>query len=132
MASHVIYDNVRLDLACHCIRLIEILPRGDRSETCLKFHTYPISSCPQYYALSYTWGDAVYKWRVSIDGTELYIRENLWSFFQQQTFLEESDLIWIDALCIDQGNVNERNHQVTMMAEIFSHVGSSRFVQQYL
>jgi len=30
------------------------------------------------------------------------------------------NLLWIDAICIDQSNVNERNHQVSMMGEIFS------------
>lgn len=31
----------------------------------------------------------------------------------------EGYYVWIDALCIDQGNIFERNHQVTMMKEIY-------------
>ncbi|KAF2633929.1 HET-domain-containing protein [Macroventuria anomochaeta] len=31
-----------------------------------------------------------------------------------------STWFWIDALCIDQDNVDERNHQVQQMGEIFS------------
>jgi hypothetical protein len=33
-------------------------------------------------------------------------------------------LIWIDSVCIDQGNLKERNHQVSMMKRIYA--GASR------
>jgi hypothetical protein len=47
-------------------------------------------------------------------------------------------LLWIDALCIDQENVIERNHQVQQMGEIFSRasnvlawLGSNRTIEIY-
>ena len=33
----------------------------------------------------------------------------------------ESRIIWIDAICIDQNSTDEKNHQVQMMAKIYSH-----------
>ena len=32
--------------------------------------------------------------------------------------------LWIDSICIDQGNISERNAQVAMMSEIYSHAES--------
>ncbi|KAK4445300.1 heterokaryon incompatibility protein-domain-containing protein [Podospora aff. communis PSN243] len=32
--------------------------------------------------------------------------------------------LWVDAVCIDQGDLKERNHQVRMMRRIFSHASS--------
>jgi hypothetical protein len=34
--------------------------------------------------------------------------------------LEEPPLFWIDAICIDQANVLERNHQVGLMKQIYT------------
>jgi hypothetical protein len=35
-------------------------------------------------------------------------------------------MLWVDAICIDQGHVSERNHQVTQMGEIYA--GAERVV----
>ena len=120
MASHQIYNSAPLDLDAQCIRLVEILPRSEAPETFLKFHTYQLVGRPEYYALSYNWGHTTNQRQIFVNDTKFSIRENLWSFLQQQTYLKAHDLIWIDALCIDQGNMHERNHQVTMMAATFS------------
>lgn len=34
---------------------------------------------------------------------------------------EKSRILWIDAICIDQTSTDEKNHQVQMMAKIYSH-----------
>lgn len=39
---------------------------------------------------------------------------------------KHTGLIWIDAVCIDQENVRERNHQVDLMSMIYK--GASRTV----
>jgi hypothetical protein len=129
MASHAIYDKAPLELGGQSIRLVEILSSSKGPEISLRFHTTRLSRVPEsigstkYYALSYTWGHTANQKRILVDGMEFYIRENLWHFLQQQTYLKSNDFIWIDALCIDQGNVHERNHQVMIMALIFSQVG---------
>jgi hypothetical protein len=132
MASHEIYYKTPLDPQGQSVRLVEILSANKTSGITLKFHTYQLhantyfpGSRPKYYALSYTWGHTTNQRPILVDGTKFYIRENLWYFLQQQTYLKAGDLIWIDALCIDQGNIPERNHQVMMMASIFSQVQSS-------
>jgi len=135
MASHEIYSKTPLDLQGQSIRLVEILSVNETTGITLTFHTRQLhanpesaEAAPEYFALSYTWGHTANQRRVVVDGTEFSIRENLWLFLQQQRYLltggylAKGDLIWIDALCIDQGNIPERNHQVMMMASIFSQV----------
>lgn len=136
MASHAIYNNAPLDLKGQSVRLVEILSTSQGPEISLKFHTSLLSEVsssenPKYYALSYTWGHSANQKRILVDGMEFYVRENLWFFLQQQTYLKPHDLIWIDALCIDQGNIHERNHQVGIMAAIFSQVSPLlRFIDE--
>jgi hypothetical protein len=53
------------------------------------------------------------------------IRENLGAFLEAVTggavsWEEGQEWLWIDQLCIDQSHTAERNHQVTMMAEIYA------------
>jgi hypothetical protein len=47
------------------------------------------------------------------------IRLNLWTFLLRLRFHGYHDYLWCDAICIDQGNDYERNHQVQLMFQIY-------------
>ena len=94
---------------------------------------HALSKAPAYRALSYTWacywdkrrGDAYFfkdvpGFTMLLDGRSYQILENLYEFMN--TICErmnEAELLWCDYLCIDQVNVHERNHQVSMMGQIY-------------
>lgn len=104
------------------IRLFKILPSKSGSLFKGSFSTYELSECPDYIALSYMWGDETTKHHVPLsNGGTIAVRDNLWQFLQLQgTRLTEPTYFWIDAICINQENVHERNHQVRMMKEIYT------------
>lgn len=58
---------------------------------------------------------------ISIDGEVFPVRQNLWTFLK---CLQECDgkpfVMWIDAICVDQNNISERNQQVQLMSDIYS------------
>lgn len=114
-----------LDPLAQTVRLINIQPGEDFPIACT-FHTYELTTCPPFVALSYTWGPSTPVSEITMDGTTLPIRKNLW-FALCSIRARPSDsadittsLLWIDAISIDQSNVQERNHQVKMMKEIYS------------
>lgn len=75
---------------------------------------------PYYEALSYTWGSALNAKTIYIQGCPVTIRNNL---FQALSALRRKDagrILWVDAICIDQDNVLERNHQVSLMKQIYA------------
>lgn len=87
----------------------------------------------KYEALSYVWGDASVKKRIYVFENEpliipdiraakefLMINPNLEIALQQIRDTEEDRFLWIDAVCIDQQNVQERNSQVTLMNQIYT------------
>jgi Heterokaryon incompatibility protein (HET) len=79
---------------------------------------------PTYTALSYVWGDQADAVPIIVDGKELHVTRNLFAFLtrHRDCFLTNgstSALFWIDAICIDQSNVDERSKQVEFMAEIY-------------
>ncbi|TVY44317.1 Heterokaryon incompatibility protein 6,OR allele [Lachnellula subtilissima] len=77
-------------------------------------------SCSQpYSALSYAWGQPQYKRSIILEGKVATVRETLWMALFYLRCSTESLTIWVDALCIDQGNVQERNSQVARMVQIY-------------
>ena len=54
-----------------------------------------------------------------LNGRPFTVRHNLWKFLEKGRADSFVDDLWIDALCIDQKNVSERNHQVQRMANIY-------------
>lgn len=77
------------------------------------------TSVPRYTALSYTWGQPNDDKALIVDGQRLHIRNNVFDFFLHfwQRYYE---LFWIDAVCIDQSNIEERGQQVKLMCQIYS------------
>lgn len=77
---------------------------------------------PKYEALSYAWGDAQDGERtIFVDGRPFVVRLNLWLFLKQLRKHRSVRVVWADALCIDQTNIQERNHQVKLMGDIYRH-----------
>ncbi|KAL6900334.1 heterokaryon incompatibility protein domain-containing protein [Trichoderma evansii] len=103
------------------IRLLEIYPGTDMMEIQGLFHCVDLSNCPEYIALSYTWGEDANHREITVNGNKLPVRDNLWRFLHlQSSSISEPKLFWIDAICINQSDICERNHQVGMMRQIYT------------
>jgi hypothetical protein len=125
MTSYLAYADALLDRSRTSIRLLESLNREEDDEVAFEFHCIDINSCPPYTALSYAWGTERRAARIEINDHDFPIRENLWHAFHWLRELKNELLcgfFWIDALCIDQSINMERNHQVSLMKQIFSNV----------
>lgn len=78
-----------------------------------------------YNALSYEWGDPQQPrhW-MRLNNGYVSIRQNLFDFLKtaRSKLQSEPNLgkhLWIDALCIDQENVEEKGHQIGLMGELY-------------
>jgi len=94
-------------------------PSDSPSTVTVEIHTVPLESAPPYIALSYVWGPPEPSRLISVAGQPLQIRENLWGFLNLISATDDIGFLWIDALCIDQSSIPERNHQVAMMGQIY-------------
>jgi hypothetical protein len=75
---------------------------------------------PLYTALSYTWGlPSCPHLPILLNGGKFLAGENLWLALYELQKSSEPVVIWIDAICIDQGNIPERDHQVRKMRTIY-------------
>ncbi|KAJ9603032.1 hypothetical protein H2200_012327 [Cladophialophora chaetospira] len=78
-------------------------------------------SLPQYIAISYAWGNTSRTKSLVINGKLTQITENLdhaLRYFRASSELR-GVFLWIDAICIDQQNNEEKSIQVSMMKRIF-------------
>ncbi|KAF2240884.1 HET-domain-containing protein [Trematosphaeria pertusa] len=120
-----------IDLSTRQIRLVRVLPSALGSPIRCEFVMSSIDSTNYpYTALSYTWDDATSEYgivKIILDGQDFWVRKNLW-YFLHHTRLKSTashTQYWIDAICINQTpseeeDMNEKNHQVQLMGEIYS------------
>jgi hypothetical protein len=141
MADPFSYHDVPLHTEGQSIRLVTINTSNSTVLIPCRLENFPLDSAPPYTALSYTWGDETVTRKISVNGKDFSVRENLWQFINSRRRVGTSKdsrnpislvnarkklaYMWIDALCIDQNNVQERNHQVGLMRQIFSNVSET-------
>lgn len=79
---------------------------------------HSLSEVPAYEALSYTWGEKTGH-SIDCDGQSLFIRENICSALRRLRRAGTVRNLWIDALCINQLDIEERNEQLRSMKSIY-------------
>ncbi|KIW20303.1 hypothetical protein PV08_00878 [Exophiala spinifera] len=85
----------------------------------LRITQYALHRRPPYVAISYTWGNAAHTHEIRVNGRPFLVRANLYSLLWHLRQRGESRFLWIDALCIDQANLEERNFHVQLMGSIY-------------
>jgi hypothetical protein len=91
---------------------------ADEPVNCTLFKA-PLDSKPDYVALSYEWGDSSVLETITVDGTSVTVRRNLALALKQISLAQGDMVLWVDAICINQTDVDERNHQVSLMRVIY-------------
>lgn len=106
------------------IRLVAIEPWPGTVPRRLTLSLLPcidLDDPPEYEALSYTWNDGTAKnQNITVETPVSGLTSNLCSALLRLQDKNERRLCWIDAICIDQTNVEERNQQVTIMRRIYA------------
>ena len=75
----------------------------------------------KYTALSYEWGPEGGDYTISVNNTPFSIRKNLYDFLHTWTGVKDSDTPWfIDYICIDQSNDEEKASQVQLFGSLYS------------
>jgi hypothetical protein len=149
LAERLEFQYTALDYSKPSIRQIRILPdlSTEGYVQCEVRHTTIDDTATPYTCLSYVWGPEDKGSWITLDGLLFRVRENLATFLRYARADSSDDQlenampgwIWIDALCIDQKNTEERNHQVQQMGRIYTNamrvlswLGSDRKIAEYL
>lgn len=118
------------------IRLLELKNGPAKGPLHCALKAFEPTEAPPYHALSYTWGSPLASFsnqatrlrskRLSIfcDDHRLLVTPNLRDALQhlrteESAFRADAKYLWIDAVCVNQNNILERNSQVARMSSTF-------------
>ncbi|KAF7904163.1 hypothetical protein EAF00_001497 [Botryotinia globosa] len=109
-----------LSLSNREIRILILQPLSKGTPIQCTVETISLLSHPSYEALSYVWGDASIRQTITFNDTPFSVTQNLATALHHLRLPLKSRRLWVDAICINQSDVKERNEQVTLMGEIYS------------
>ncbi|KAI0975638.1 heterokaryon incompatibility protein-domain-containing protein [Xylaria arbuscula] len=109
------------------IRLLTLLKGEWDDKIKCKLDVVSLDDKPQYEALSYVWGSPTDLVDIDVDGVAFWATRNLYvalrrlrSQIQDTETNDDSRTLWVDAVCINQKDVEEKGHQVQLMKDIYS------------
>ena len=74
----------------------------------------------QYEAISYCWGDPRQRTAVRLNKQTIEVPISAVEALRQFRLHDRDRLLWIDAVCINQSDIDERSSQVAMMGDIYT------------
>ncbi|KAF2131218.1 hypothetical protein P153DRAFT_395600 [Dothidotthia symphoricarpi CBS 119687] len=77
-----------------------------------------------FFALSYCWGTTLNPTTITINGQSHNVTQNLTTALRRVRRSDMDVVGWIDAICIDQTCIPERNAQVSLMRQIYQRAAS--------
>lgn len=110
------------------IRLLRILPGAEADHVeCKLIPEIPLNDLQNlsagFDALSYTWGKQSPLFEITLDGLAFRVGPNLHAALKVVRYTDKPRLVWIDAICINQGDdiaaLDERAIQVKKMQDIY-------------
>lgn len=125
-SSGILGDNIYRYtlLGAGKFRLVRVLAARTSQVKCEILHR-PFKDPPSYIAISYAWGDPFDTTKIlirnerSLAFVEVRISKSLYQALEALRTKDKDLLVWADALSIDQRNRDEKNEQLSIMAEIY-------------
>jgi len=119
------YQHLQLPSEGEYIRLLCLLPNKSKAEPLqCKIHDYSLWTfglrTHRYEALSYVWGDPNETLPIYINNSQFLITTNLHAALTRLRDHTFERILWADAICIDQKDLEEQSQQVQLMASIYS------------
>lgn len=125
----------QLDPRLRQIRLLRVLPNarepGLQSPLLhceLTIHNLDADNPPQYTALSYVWGlpppqcpqPSSTSTTLMVNGQPILARSNLLHALRSFRDRRDEGHLWVDAVCINQGDMAEKGVQIALMGDVYS------------
>lgn len=100
---------------------VEFKPDEDGSRQQYSIIERQLADAPPYQTVSYVWGDSKSRWPLQLsNGSIVYVNDSIHRALPYLVAQCTSGYLWIDQICIDQRNLEERNDQVAIMGEIYA------------
>ncbi|KAH6871566.1 heterokaryon incompatibility protein-domain-containing protein [Thelonectria olida] len=113
------------------IRLLVLNPGNPDEPIACYLEHYPVANVKPFSALSYVWGapapsggDGVAPPTILLDGRPVTVTPNLYAFLRAYRTEQTCPVLWVDAVCINQADLAERNAQIRLMKRLYEEADS--------
>jgi hypothetical protein len=114
------YDSLKLDHESKCIRVLDLSPGKGDDELKGTLRVVSLDLSPKFEAVSYTWGKSYGGRKIVVNkDSKLDITDNLHKALLRFRNSLGTRTLWVDALCINQNDIDERSTQVAFMGSIY-------------
>ena len=103
------------------IRLLAIHPgTADQPVQCSLLYTSLLDEHPlPFETVSYCWGDIARRAIIHVEGARLDVAASAAEALRRFRRNSSSRILWLDAVCINQHNLEEKGRQVAFMGEVY-------------
>ncbi|KAI7183713.1 hypothetical protein KC363_g8084 [Hortaea werneckii] len=101
-------------------RLLSLLPGDFEAPLCCRIQNFTLDHAPPYEALSYVWGQKDGRGPLACNSGLLYVKHNLEQALFALRWPDRPRFLWVDAVCINQKDYEERAQQVRIMRQIYA------------
>ncbi|KAL5360138.1 heterokaryon incompatibility protein-domain-containing protein [Aspergillus floccosus] len=119
-----VYTYTELPSEGPTTRMIRLLPQKEKkTHIDCELFTYDLSDTAgrkhRYEALSYVWGSEVKTHSIRLNNCVFPVTENLHAALSQLRDGNFERILWVDAICINQADDDEKAHQIQIMRSIY-------------
>jgi len=111
---HFEYDHLCVSASK---RLLKVLPT--KPNDLIQIQLWQGSDAVPYRCLSYTWGAPTPMFPLKVNGRTMHVGKNLHEFLDVAVERFANELLWMDAICINQKDDTEKSVQVQRMGDTF-------------
>lgn len=101
------------------IRLLLLGPESSSGAISCSLIEEPISTLREYSALSYTWGTADTVKEILVNGRQMMVMQTVYDMLEWLSRRGYPQVLWIDSICINQDDAEERAQAISTMTQIF-------------
>jgi hypothetical protein len=114
-------EYTALDPSQRQIRLLHLHAGNPKDDVVCHFSIISLDNHDvEYEALSYVWGDTTEGCVVTVEGIHMPVTDNLWQALNKLRYPDKERILWVDALCINQDDDDERSDQVSHMNAVYT------------
>ncbi|VUC31337.1 unnamed protein product [Clonostachys rosea] len=119
MDNGIDYDALGVDRRQIRLVRLPLAPAADSPLVCA-LETFNRTTCPEYVALSYTWGSEASSRPLTINDKECRVSPTVDQALREICRQGAASYLWVDQICINQHDNEEKNEQVLQMRHIYS------------
>lgn len=121
------------------IRLLLLKTGNFDDDINIELTVVSLSDPPPYRALSYVWGPPPHVAPILCYGKDLLVSESCVAALRRLRSTTIEEVLWIDAICINQISMKEREQQMKLMGDVYSNasttciwLGESTWASEYI